>query len=77
MKVKVKLLSLVQLFVTPWIVANQAPLFMGFPRQEYCRGLPFPSLVDLPTQGSNLHLLHGRQIFYCRTTREAHQVHIQ
>ena len=48
MKVKVKLLSLVQLFVTPWIVANQAPPFMEFSRQKYWSGLPFPSPGDLP-----------------------------
>ena len=35
-------------FVTPWTVAQQAPLFMGFPRQEYWRGLPFPCPGDLP-----------------------------
>ena len=34
--------------VTPWTVAHQSPLFMGFPRQEYWSGLPFPSLRDLP-----------------------------
>ena len=33
----------VQLFVTPWTVAHQALLSMGFPRQEYWSGLPFPS----------------------------------
>ena len=38
-------LSCVRLFVTPWTVALQAPLSMGFPRQEYWSGLPFPSLV--------------------------------
>ena len=38
----------VQLFVTPWTVACQAPLFMGFPIQEYWSGLPFPSAGDLP-----------------------------
>ena len=43
--------------VTPWIVA-QAPLSMGFPRQEYWRGLPFPSPGDLPDPGIKLHLLH-------------------
>ena len=32
---------------TPWTVAYQAPLSMGFPRQEYQRRLPFPSLGDL------------------------------
>ena len=37
------LLSHVRLFVTPWTVACQAPLSMGFPRQEYWNGLPFPS----------------------------------
>ena len=35
-------------FVTPWIVAHQAPLSMGFLRQEYWSGLPFPSPGDLP-----------------------------
>ena len=35
-------------FVTPWIVALQAPLSMGLPRQEYWIGLPFPSPGDLP-----------------------------
>ena len=34
--------------VTPWTVACQAPLSMGFPRQEYWRGLPCPSSGDLP-----------------------------
>ena len=49
---KVKLHSRVQLFVTPWTVANQAPPSMGFSRQEYWSGLPFPSprlLIFLPT----------------------------
>ena len=41
----------VQLFVTPWTVAHQAPLFMGFSRQEYWSELPFPSLGDLPDPG--------------------------
>ena len=47
-KVKVKLLSHVQLFVTPWNVAHQAPPSTEFSRQEYWSGLPFPSPVDLP-----------------------------
>ena len=38
----------VQLFATPWTVARQAPLSMGFSRQEYWSGLPCPSLGDLP-----------------------------
>ena len=44
-------LSHVQLFVTPWAVARQAPLSTGFPRQEYWSGLPFPSPGDLPNPG--------------------------
>ena len=47
-----------QLFSTPWTVVHQAPLSMGFSRQEHWSGLPFPSPGDLPTQGSNPHLLH-------------------
>ena len=35
-------------FATPWAVACQVPLSMGFPRQEYWRGLPFASPGDLP-----------------------------
>ena len=46
-----KLLSRVRLFVTPWTVAYQAPLSMGFSRQECWRGLPFPSPGDLPDPG--------------------------
>ena len=38
-------------FVTPWTVVLQAPLSMGFPRQEYWNGLPFPSPEDLPDPG--------------------------
>ena len=43
-----KSLSCVRLFATPWTVAHQAPLPMGFSRQEYWSGLPFPSPGDLP-----------------------------
>ena len=46
MKVKVKLLSHVWLFVTPWTVAYQPLLTMGFSRQEYWSGLPFPPPGD-------------------------------
>ena len=45
------MLSHVWLFATPWTVAHQAPMSMGFPRQEYWRGLPFPTLGDLPKPG--------------------------
>ena len=51
MKVKVKLLSHVRLFVTLWTAAYQAPPSMGFSRQEYWSGLPFPSPGDLPNPG--------------------------
>ena len=40
--------SHVQLFATPWTSARQAPLSMGFSKQEYWSGLPFPSTGDLP-----------------------------
>ena len=46
-----KLLSPVRLFATPWTVAYQAPLSMGFSRQEYWSELPFPSPGDLPDPG--------------------------
>ena len=48
MKVKVKSLSPVRLFATLWTVTYQAPPSMGFSRQEYWSGLPFPSPGDLP-----------------------------
>ena len=44
-------LSHVQLFATSQTVAHQAPLSMGFPRQEYWSGLPFSSPGDLPDPG--------------------------
>ena len=44
-------LSLVGLFATPWTVAHQFPLFMGFSGQEYWSGLPFPPPGDLPHPG--------------------------
>ena len=50
-KVKVKLLSRVRLFATPWTVAYQASLSMGFSRQKYWSELPFPSPGDLPNPG--------------------------
>ena len=48
---KVKSLSHVQLFATPWTVAYHASLSMGFSRQEYWIEFPFPSLGDLPDSG--------------------------
>ena len=44
-------LQLCDSFVTPWTAARQAPLSMGFPRQEYWSGLPFSPPGDLPDPG--------------------------
>ena len=44
-------LSHVQLFATPWTIARQPPLSVGFPREEYWSGLPFPTPGDLPDPG--------------------------
>ena len=38
-------------FATPWTIARQAPLSVGFFRQEHCSGLPFPPPGDLPDPG--------------------------
>ena len=63
-KVKVKPLSRVRLFATPWTVAYQAPRSMGFSRQEYWSGLPFPSPGDLITAAKkNLISMLLSQIF--------------
>ena len=51
------------LFVTPWTVACQAPLSVGFSRQEYWNGLPCPLPGDLPCPGTELHLLSD---LHCR-----------
>ena len=48
---KVKSLSHVRLLVTPWSAAYQAPLSMGFSRQEYWSGVPLPSPVEDTQQG--------------------------
>ena len=45
-KLKVKSLSCIWLFATPWTAAYQAPPSMGFSRQEYCSGVPLPSLEE-------------------------------
>ena len=49
--VVIKLISHVQLLQSPWTAAHQAPLSMGFPRQEYWNGLPFPPPGDLTNSG--------------------------
>ena len=63
---KVKSFSRVRLFATPWTVAFQAPLLMGFPRQEYWRGLPFLPPGDL----------HDPGIDKC-SMRESSQTHLK
>ena len=67
--------SYVLLFVTPWTVAQQAPLSMGFSRQEYWSGLPFPSPGDLPNPGIKLASLRSPALaggfFTSSTTWEA------
>ena len=44
--------SCLTLFITLWLIAHKDPLSMGFPKQEYWNGLPFPSPEDLPNPGS-------------------------
>ena len=46
--------SCVRLFETPWTVAYQAPLYMGFSRQGYWSGLPFPNPEDFPGKGTRV-----------------------
>ena len=48
---EVKSLSHVRLTATLWTIAHQAPPSMGFSRQEYWSGLPFPAPGDLPNPG--------------------------
>ena len=55
-KVKVKTLSRVRLFATPWTAAHQAPASMGFSRQEYWSGVPLPS----PNSGSTCNQALGK-----------------
>ena len=69
------MLTHVQLFGTPWTVARQAPLSMGFPRQENWSGLPFPPPGDLPYPGikfmSPESLALASEFFTTSTTWEA------
>ena len=65
----------VRLFVTPWTIAHQAPPSVGFSKQEYWSGLPFPSPGDLPDPGikpesptdSNLDILTPGSVFLTST----------
>ena len=68
-KVKVKSISRVRLFATPWTVAYQDPPSMGFSKQEYWSGLPFPSPRDLPDPGMHPSLSHCRQTL-CRLSHQ-------
>ena len=65
-KVKVKSLSHVQLLVTPWPAAYQAPLSMGFSRQGYWSGVPLPSpyLLELCKEGLTWEILMSKQISF-------------
>ena len=74
----VQALSPGQLFATQWAVAPQAPLSMGFSRQEYRSGLPFPPPGDRPNPGIEPTLVSyasciGRRILYHRTAWESTQ----
>ena len=62
-KVKVKSLSPVRFFVTPWTAAYQAPPSMGFSRQEYWSGLPLPS-PEVTLDRKNIGDGKGETIFY-------------
>ena len=62
-----QLLSRMQLFATPWTIVHQTPLSMGFPRQKYWRGFPFPSpgvLPDPEIEPTSVTSCIGRQILY-------------
>ena len=62
-----QLFSRVQLFATPWTAAHQAPLSMGFLRQEYWSGFHFLLQRIFQTQGSNPHLLIADGFFTTET----------
>ena len=71
--------SVVSNFATLWTVTHQAPLSMGFSRQEYCSGLSSPPLGDLPSPGiqpTSLVSYTGRWILYRYATWEALLWHI-
>ena len=69
---RAQLLSHVWLFITPWTVAHQTPLSMGFPRQEHWSGLPCPPPGDLPDPGTEpASPTLGRWVLYYLVTWEA------
>ena len=67
-KIKVKSLSCVQLIATPWSAAYQAPPSMGFPRQEYCSGVP--CLLQYPVYETAKETLMYRTVFWTLRERE-------
>ena len=71
-KVKVKLLSCVRLLATPWTAAYQAPLSMGFSRQEYWSGVPLPSPRKQATWAQ---LWAGSHISHLHRSQHTHLVH--
>ena len=71
-------LSHVPLFCNPWTVVHEAPLFMGFSKQEYWSGSPFPALGDLPDPGIKPLLCvscTGRQFLYHCASWDAQYFH--
>ena len=74
-KVKVKSLSRVQLFATPWTAAYQASPSMGFSRQEYWRGLPFPSPGEScwPRDRTQVSRIGGRRFNLWASREDTHQ----
>ena len=73
-KVKVKWLSRVRLFATPWTVAYHASPSMGFSRQDYWSGLPFPSPRDLPDPGIEPGSPSLWQTLYCLSHQGSHYI---
>ena len=69
-KVKVKSLSCIQLLATPWTAAYQAPLSMGFARQEYWSGVPLPSPPLHPSHWQNA---NNPQINNCLTNEQIYK----
>ena len=71
MKVKVKLLSHIRLLVTPWTAAYQAPLSMGFSRQEYWSGVPLPKslITETCVRASIVARLRSQNCCCCSITK--------
>ena len=67
-------LSHVQLLVTPWTVARQAPLSLGFPSQEHWTGLPFPSPGIEPASSASPALADG--FFTAALPGKTHSLHV-